>query len=277
MSPADPITVLFFGCGDLGTGAAHRLVGAGYRVAIVELERPLAVRRAAAFAEAARTGEVEVEGVRCRRVELADLQFGVWPQDAVPLVVAPIASVLSALRPRVVVDARLTKRPIEEILPAGTLRIALGPGHVAGRDCDAAIETWRGPDLGRVFWQGSATADTGQPGEVGGSTWQRVLRAPRAGIWRSSRGLGDRVALGDTVGAVDGEPVRSLLSGRIRGLLATGDPVESGQKLGDVDPRPDAPDPQRISDKSQRIGAGVLEAVRRGLELDPSEPSGRPS
>jgi xanthine dehydrogenase accessory factor len=240
-------------------------VRAGYRVAIVELARPLAVRRAAAFAEAARAGEVEVEGIRCRRVELEELRRGEWPVDAVPLVIAAIPDVLAAVRPRAIVDARVAKRPLEDIVPAGTLRIALGPGHVAGRDCDAVVETLRGPDLGCVLWQGTTHADTGQPGEVGGATFERVLRAPRGGIWRTPRALGDRITAGDHVGDVDGEPVPSRLTGRIRGLLPSGDRVVAGQKLGDVDPRPDAPDPDRISDKSHRIGRGVLTALAARL------------
>jgi xanthine dehydrogenase accessory factor len=255
------ITVLLLGCGDLGTGVAHVLFTSGFAVAAVELEQPLAVRRRVAFAEAARAGHVEVEGVVCRRVELEELVRSGWPRDAVALVVSPIATALPALRPAVVVDARLAKRPLEFAAPPGTFVVALGPGPIAGRDCDAVVETLRGPGLGRVIRQGSATENTGVPGEVGGATRDRVLRAPVSGVLTVLGGIGRRVRAGEVVARVGRHEVRSALDGIVRGMLADGDRVQRGQKLGDVDPRPDAPGVDRISDKSRAVGRGVLEAV----------------
>ena len=257
---ADELRVLFLGCGDLGTGAAHRLCVSGFRVAVVELAAPLAVRRRVAFAEAARGAAVTVEGVACIRVPPDALGATAVP-GTVPLCVAPIEAAVAAFEPHAVVDARMTKRPIEVEFPAGLFRVALGPGHAAGADCDAVVETLRGPELGRVVWHGAAQPDTGAPGAVGGETTRRVLRAPAAGRLRLRVGIGDRVESGQTVADVDGRPVESVLGGLVRGLLADGDRVEAGQKLGDVDPRPHAPPPDRISDKSRRVGDGVLTAL----------------
>jgi xanthine dehydrogenase accessory factor len=265
MHPHD-ITVLFRGCGDLGTGAAHRLFTAGFPVAIVELARPLAVRRRVAFAEAARTGAVEVEGVRCRKVALDELRRQGWKKEEIPLVVAPFGVVLAALAPRAVVDARLMKRADGPRL-AGVFHVVLGPGFEAGRDCDVVVETLRGPALGGVMRQGSAQADTGIPGEVGGASLSRVLRAPAAGTLRLRVALGEHVRAGQTVAQVGGTDVRAAVSGLVRGLLADGDRVEPGQKLGDVDPRPDAPPVDRISDKAHAVGRGVLEALVERFQI----------
>ncbi|MCK4409150.1 MAG: molybdenum hydroxylase, partial [Candidatus Eisenbacteria sp.] len=60
--------VLLRGGGDLGTGVAHRLVRAGYKVVVLESEAPRAVRRRVAFAEAVFAGVVTVEGVTARKV-----------------------------------------------------------------------------------------------------------------------------------------------------------------------------------------------------------------
>ena len=38
-------------------------------------------------------------------------------------------------------------------------------------------------------------------------------------------------------------------------------PVESGDKIGDVDPRGFTDDLEHISDKTQRVAEGVLEAI----------------
>ena len=261
------IKVLLLGCGDLGTGVAHVLFSSGFPVAAVELEQPLAVRRRAAFAEAARTGRVEVEGVVCRRVELDEIRRSGWPRDTVALVVAPIAASVAALQPAVIVDARLAKRPLEFAPPPGMFVVALGPGPVAGSDCDAVVETLRGPQLGQVIHRGSAAENTGVPGEVGGATRDRVLRAPASGPLGVLIGIGRRVRAGDVVARVGRHEVRSALDGIVRGMLADGDRVQRGQKLGDVDPRPDAPGVDLISDKSRAVGRGVLQAVCTRFDL----------
>ncbi|MFQ5600012.1 MAG: selenium-dependent molybdenum cofactor biosynthesis protein YqeB [Candidatus Krumholzibacteriia bacterium] len=267
MPEAAELPVLFVGCGDLGTGAAHALFGAGFPVAVVERPLPLAVRRRAAFAEAARSGVVEVEGVRCRRVALAQLAPAAWPGDAIPLVTEPHEAVIRALVPAVVVDARLAKRKLQTAVPDSMFFVVLGPGCAAGRDCDAVIETLRGPDLGRVIWEGGATADTGVPGKLGGVSVERVLRAPHTGSLRVRAGIGARVRAGDVVATVGGEPVCAAVDGVLRGMLADGDRVAAGQKLGDVDPRPQPPPVDAISDKSRAVGRGVLEAVRTRFGL----------
>jgi xanthine dehydrogenase accessory factor len=267
------VRVLFLGGGDLGTGAALALQGAGMRVAIVELGLPLAVRRRAAFAEAARQGEVTVEGVCCARVGVQELRAPGPSSACIALVVAPIEAALAAFTPRVVVDARMAKRPLPPPLPGSCLRIALGPGHTAGADCDAVIETMRGADLGAVLWHGAAVPDTGQPGDIGGETHGRVLRAPVTGMLHLAVEPGSAVRAGDVVGHVAGSPVRAAIGGMVRGLLADGDPVQAGQKLGDIDPRPVPPALDAISDKARAVGAGVLTAVREGLRRNPAPPA----
>jgi hypothetical protein len=92
-----------------------------------------------------------------------------------------------------------------------------------------------------------------------------VLRAPCAGRFLASASIGELVGAGDSLGEVDGSPVRAATSGLLRGLIADGVVVELGDKLGDVDPRGRAVDPARISDKARAVAAGVLEAVTLGL------------
>lgn len=255
------LRILFLGGGDLGTGAAHRLFREGHAVAVLELPQPLAVRRSVSFAEAARSGESRVEGVVCRRVTLASLRRR-WPRDAVSLLLGGVEEVILALEPHVVVDARMQKRPSEIRPEAGRFVVALGPGHTVGVDCDAVVETKRGPGLGQVLWAGGAAPDSGVPGDLGGATAARVLRAPGSGVLRTRVAIGQRVGAGEIVGDIDGVEVSSVIAGLVRGLLADGDQVVAGQKLGDIDPRPEPPDADRITDKAHAVGAGVLRAVR---------------
>ena len=44
--------IVIRGGGDLATGIAHRLFRVGYKVVIIEVEQPLAIRRTVAFGEA---------------------------------------------------------------------------------------------------------------------------------------------------------------------------------------------------------------------------------
>ena len=230
--------ILVRGGGDLGTGVAHRLNRSGFTVMVTELARPLAVRRAVAFAVV----------------------------DEVPVVVDLDGSVVSRMKPPVVVDARMAKRRLDTRLTDASLVIGLGPGLVAGQDCHAVVETNRGHNLGRVYWEGSAEADTGQPEPVLGAAGERVLRAPAGGVFTGRRQIGDQVHAGDVLGDVAGQPVTAKFDGVLRGLLHDGVAVTQGAKIGDVDPRGVRDFCFTISDKARAIGGGVLEALLAGIE-----------
>jgi xanthine dehydrogenase accessory factor len=79
--------------------------------------------------------------------------------------------------------------------------------------------------------------------------------------------IGDLVRAGDAVAEVGSAPVASAIDGLLRGLLADGVHVETGMKVGDVDPRGVAVDPYRISEKGRAIAAGTLEAILLRLAM----------
>ena len=148
--------ILIRGGGDLATGVAIRLVHSGLRVVITELPEPLAVRRTVSFAEAVYDGEVTVEGIPGQRVtDPTDTLriLTIFGKQKVPVVVDPDCSVAKSLNPMVIVDGRMTKRPPTPIGYVPRLYIGLGPGFVAGQNCQAAIETRRGPSLDRHIAQ----------------------------------------------------------------------------------------------------------------------------
>lgn len=258
--------ILVRGGGDLATGVIHRLHQAGFRVLVAELPQPLCVRRAVAVAEAVYAGQITVEGVTARLV--ADPLAGVAPGE-VPVVVDPDGAAIRQLRPAIVVDARLAKRPLDTRLTDAPLVIALGPGFLAGRDCHAVVETQRGHHLGRVYWQGGAAPDTGQPESVRGLGAERVLRAPRAGAFKAVKQIGDLIRAGDVVGDVAGAPVIARCDGVLRGVVHDGLTVSAGLKIGDIDPRGVRAYCFSISDKARAIGGGVLEAVLASRHLAP--------
>ena len=260
-----PDLVVVRGGGEMASAAARLLFLSGFRVAVLEREWPLAVRRKVSFAEAVHAGPADVEGVPGRRVDLDQVSSVLEDRQFVPVVVDPEGTSLARLRPAVVVDARMAKRNLGTRRDDAGLVIALGPGFVAGKDVHAVVETQRGPDLGRVRWTGAAETDTMIPGAVLGYAERRVLRAPRSGVFHGEKRIGEVVMPAARLGTVDGEPVAASIPGLLRGLVADGVAVEAGAKIGDIDPRGPLIDPARISDKGRAVAAGVLEAVLMGL------------
>ena len=254
---------LLRGGGDLATGVALRLHRAGFPVAVCELSNPLAVRRTVAVASALLdpAGQAFVEGMDARRVDGLDEMQEVAASGVVPVLASSDLPPVVRISRSVVIDARLLKQNPDTTLEDAPLVVALGPGYTAGVDCHAVVETLRGPGLGRVIYKGSAATNTGLPGTVGGRSAERVLRAPTDGVASWERTIGDRVAAGEVLGRVGATPVTALIDGTIRGLIASGTPVAVGTKVGDVDPRGDEVDIDRVSDKALAVGGGVLEAV----------------
>jgi xanthine dehydrogenase accessory factor len=225
----------------------------------------MAVRRTVSFSEAVYEGEARVEEALGRLAPSVDAMRQAWSEDWIPVLIDPDASSLPKLRPDAVVDAIMAKRNSGTSREMAPVVVGLGPGFVAGRDVHAVVETNRGPHLGRVYWEGQAEADTGEPGAVGGETARRLLRAPLSGTFRGAVSIGDVVNEGDLVGTVEKEQIRAALTGTVRGLLRHGATVQRGIKVGDIDPRLDPELCRQVSDKSLAVAGGALEAILTGL------------
>jgi xanthine dehydrogenase accessory factor len=122
------------------------------------------------------------------------------------------------------------------------------------------VETQRGHDLGRVYFTGSAAPNTGVPGNIGGYTLERLLRAPCAGEVEQLVPLGALVKAGDMVGKVGGTPVFTAIDGVLRGFVRPGVYIPARTKLGDVDPRGLPEYCRTVSEKARALGGAVLEA-----------------
>ncbi|SRR5581483_4807278 len=263
-----PITILIRGGGDLASGVAVRLHRAGLHVIITELPQPLAVRRAVSFSETVYEGAWKVEEVASRLASADQLQV-VLEAGEIPVLVDPNANVLGnaiVTNPQttIVVDARLTKQMPEPLPIQPLLHIGLGPGFTAPTDCHAVIETQRGHDLGRVIWNGSASAHSGQPeGDP-----RRVLRAPAGGVITARKQIGDHCEEGEVV-AVIGEQhsVISPFRGVLRGIIHDGLNVAEGLKIGDVDARNRREYCFTVSDKALAIGGSVMEVLLASPEI----------
>jgi len=255
------LIILVKGGGEMGTGVAHRLARSGFRVCITEIAEPMAVRREVAFCEAVFAGQKEVEGLVARRVAGKAEILRTWKEGKIPVVIDPECSIREQLKPDVLIDAILAKKNTGTHLADASLVIGLGPGFRAGEDVHFVIETNRGHRMGMVIEEGEAEPDTGIPGEISGYTWERVLRAPTSGRFKGMKRIGDRVEKGEVVAEVDGNPIKSGISGTLRGVLRDGLWVQEQTKIGDVDPRGVRENCFTISEKARAIAGGVLEAI----------------
>ena len=264
---SDPVVVVLGG-NDVASAIAHRLHSAGYPVLVLESPQPLTVRRGMAYASAIYEGNITLDGITARHAQSLDEAAALLQRRAaIPVMGSSDPAILAAVRPSVIVDARMRKkeRSASRVSDA-PLVIGLGPGFQAGIEAHVVIETNRGPDLGRIIMDGEAVAYTGEPIEIAGHRRDRFCYAPTDGIFQTALDLGSTVEPGQAVGAVNGQPVVTTLGGILRGIVKGGLAVAAGTKLADIDPRGDARALTRISEKAWTIADAVLGLLRaRGI------------
>ena len=253
--------ILIKGAGDLATGIASRLYGAGHQIMMTDIAVPLTVRRLVAFSRAVYEGEAVVEDMTARLAKNQEEAEEIMEQGDIPVIVDPKAECIQWFQPDVIVDAILAKRNLGTKITDAPFVIGVGPGFTAGEDCNCVVETKRGHTLGNVIWEGSAIPNTGVPGNVGGYSIERLIKASADGVIEPKAVIGDLVRKGQIVAITGGEPVYALMNGIVRGMLQPGVQVTKGLKIGDIDAGAKQEHCRTISDKARAIGGGVLDAV----------------
>ena len=255
--------ILIKGAGDLATGIASRLYGAGHQILMTEIDIPLTVRRTVALSRAVYERTAKVEEMEAFRADSKEDAQRILERGDIAVMVDSEARCRGWYRPEVIVDAILAKKNLGTQITDAPFVIGVGPGFTAGKDCHCVIETKRGHTLGNIIWKGSAIPNTGVPGNVGGYTRERLIRASADGIVEPQTQIGDLVEKGQVVAVTGGQPVYAQMSGIVRGMLQRGVPVKEGLKIGDIDARTEVSHCYMISDKARAIGGGTLEAVTR--------------
>ncbi len=255
--------ILIRGAGDLATGIAYRLKRCGHDILMTDVAVPTAVRRTVSFSRAVYEGTAEVEGIEAVLAKDISEANAVIASDRIPVMVDPEAKVGEEFVPDIVVDAIIAKKNLGTKITDAGLVIGVGPGFTAGVDCHCVVETKRGHYLGKTIYSGSAIPNTGIPGEIGGYSVERIIRAGADGEFHPIRQIGEKVLEGDIVAESGGVQIKALMPGIIRGMLQEGVQVHAGMKCGDIDARCEVSHCYTISDKARAIGGGVLEAVSR--------------
>lgn len=136
------------GGGDLSSGVACRLHKCGYDVIISELPQPVPVRRTVSFASAIYQNDITIEGITGKLTRDLNQISKLLLEKIIPVIIDPEGAALPIVKPDVIIDGRMLKQAVEKPIFQPALLIGLGPGFTAGMNCDAVVETKRGPFLG---------------------------------------------------------------------------------------------------------------------------------
>lgn len=255
------MNILIKGAGDLATGVAHRLKRCGFNIVMTEIDMPTTVRRTVAFSQAVYDKEVEVEGIKAILAQDSKEVKNIMEDGNIAVIVDKEAKIINEIKIDVVVDAIIAKKNLGTSINDAKVVIALGPGFYAGKDCHCVVETQRGHYLGKCIYSGKAIDNTGIPGNIGGYTVERIIRATDDGVINPICSIGDNVKTGQVVAYVGDSEVKASIDGTIRGMLQKGVVVHKNMKSGDIDPRCEKNHCFTISDKARSIAGGVLEAI----------------
>lgn len=258
--------VIVRGGGDIATGVIYKLYKCGFKVLVLETDKPSAIRRHVAFSEAVYEKMQKVEDVTCYLAESLEVAQKMMSEGKLVMFVDPDGESISALKPFAVVDAILAKKNIGTRKDMASIVIGVGPGFVAGEDVHAVVETMRGHNLGRVIYQGAAERNTGIPGIIAGFGKERVIYSPAAGVLRNIKKIGDIVKKDEVIAVVESKnetiPIHASIDGLLRGMIRDEYSVTEKFKIADIDPRENEYDNCfTISDKARCVAGGVLEAI----------------
>lgn len=254
--------VIVRGGGDLASGTINRLHNMGFKVLVLEIEKPNFIRRKVCYGQAVYEKEFLLEGIVSERADNLDEIKNIWADGRIPVYIDSQMEIVSKIKPIAVIDAIIAKKNLGMRKGIAPITIALGPGFEAGKDVDVVIETQRGHNLGRIIFEGFAAENTGVPGIIKGYGKERVIHAPASGKLKIVHDIGSTVQKDEIIAYIDSVPVYASLTGLIRGMIREGSIVEKGLKISDIDPREEElKNCYTISDKARTISGGVAEAL----------------
>ncbi|WP_177161976.1 selenium-dependent molybdenum cofactor biosynthesis protein YqeB [uncultured Fusobacterium sp.] len=267
--------VVIRGGGDLATGVAEVLYQSGFKILILDIEKPSSIRRSVCFSEAIYDGIIQVENIICKKVENENDIEKCWNEKIIPIMVDEKGEIIKKIKPDVVVDSIIAKKNLGTTKEMAPITIALGDGFKAGKDVDIVVETMRGHNLGRVITSGRAMKNTGIPGEIKGVSKDRVIYSLANGRFSSVKKIGDTVQKDEIIGYVGDVEIRGKISGVLRGIIREGYEVTENMKIGDIDPRIEEKNNCfTISDKARSLGGAVLRAIMFRLKEEREKKNG---
>ena len=254
--------ILVLGCGDIGSAVAHQLKTNGCQVIISDNRFPAHARCEMGFVNAFYDETCILDSIKATYVDVPQFQRNA----AVLTCSIDVMHIMSIAKPKVVIDARMSKRliatpPAWWSFGAKPLLIGLGPGFTIAQNCDFAIETARGEFLGAEVL-GSTKVLDGDPLTVHGLSRERIVYSPSAGVWHTALNVGDTASKGDVIGYLNAEPIRAPATGTLRGISRDTAHVRMNQKMIEVDPSHQLKR-TGIGERPLKVAIGVIHALKK--------------
>ncbi len=268
MRKLSELIVLVRGGGEFGSAIAYRLSRSHFRVCITEIGSPLAVNRGVSFSEAIYDTTKMVEELTAERA-LPSLEqiYRVWRVGKIPIVVDPELTVKPLLKPDVIINAMMLKRETHTKITDAPLVIGIGPGFTASGDVHIVIESNFNRNLGNVIVEGESE----KPLENNGLDREGIICAEDAGVFTTEKNIGDSILKEDIIGKLNEIPLKSPISGVLRGILRSEGKVLKNAKLAEIDPDNDKSSCFIIRDKMRIISGSVLEAIMMSLNVSEAD------
>ena len=110
MTELNDLIIGIKGAGEMASAVALRLYRSNlFKIYMMEIPYPLAVRREVSFSEAIHEGQKRVEDVEAVRVDNAENIPGFWKDSKIPVLIDPQGQSLNSIKPHVCIDAILSK------------------------------------------------------------------------------------------------------------------------------------------------------------------------
>jgi hypothetical protein len=241
--PGKGRTAIVLGTNEIASAVAVFLHRAGYCVVLSQDDDQPVLRRKMAFHDALFGDTVKLDEVYAERADNGMQIFNALRHfRLVQVTWLGLPDLLPVGIIDVLIDARLQaqfRRP--DLRRLARTSIGLGPGFVAGRNCDTAIEV-------------AAATCAIDPASI--------VSALHAGRWHGHRDIGAPVRRGEVIGDLSGDPQRARCDGMLRGLVRDGRDVAAGTTLIDIDPRGRHAQWTGIDNHGRAVAKAVLQALK---------------
>ncbi|HTV34756.1 MAG TPA: hypothetical protein VME69_16965 [Methylocella sp.] len=256
----EPTSILVVGVDETASAVARMLLLSGYSVAIHQAVPPRVLRRKMAFGDAWYDGSAILDSVPARRADqTADFLIGLRSRSFIPVLTQPFTEVVDRWPFDVIVDARIdAEARHERVKNHAELTIILGPGAIAGTDCDLVIEI-SGPNIGGIIESGSARTPSSHESEKNQEA-SHFVHAPESGVFTTGKIIGEMIRMGEVLGRIGAKLVLAPADGRIKGLERSKQAVLTGVIVAETATDPKA-QVNGCSNANQSIARGVVYAV----------------
>ena len=124
------------GGGDIASGVIQKFHRSGFKVVVLEVEKPSFIRRTVCYGEAVYEKEIILEKSKAILAHGIDEINEVLEKGNIAITIDPYGDIIKKLRPLAIIDAILAKKNLGTTINMAPITIGLGPGFVAGKDVD---------------------------------------------------------------------------------------------------------------------------------------------